>query len=101
MDGGLDVLRTFRDTVLAKFGAGRAFTRWYYDDSRVAIEFLAAHPVAMPFARAALWTMLVVLEYPLSIALGVAALAALRKRNSIAKVLGVSSGRLEPARVGV
>jgi|GEM_PF-1667151 len=37
------ILRDFRDDTLAKFGLGRAFIRWYYDNSPDLAGFIARH----------------------------------------------------------
>ncbi len=43
-------LRTFRDAVLERHSAGRAFVRWYYAWSPAAADWLEAHPWFRPLA---------------------------------------------------
>ena len=50
----LDVLRAFRDRVLARSGAGRAFVRAYYRRSPALAEALASRPRARALVRAGL-----------------------------------------------
>jgi hypothetical protein len=42
----VEMLRDFRDGVLARFALGRAFTRWYYGWSPDAANWLLDHPLA-------------------------------------------------------
>jgi hypothetical protein len=48
-------LRWFRDQVLLKFGAGRDFTRWYYEVSPTLAFHVRQSPALAASVRAALW----------------------------------------------
>lgn len=53
-DSRLEILRQFRDQVLEKSGAGRAFTDWYYSWSPQAAHWVLNHPVYKQWLRMAL-----------------------------------------------
>lgn len=50
----VQILRTFRDTVLLSNSWGRAFVGWYYATSPAAAAWLNEHPAYKPLARAVL-----------------------------------------------
>lgn len=53
------VLRDFRDHTLARFGAGRAFIRWYYAHSPAWAQVLRDWPAARLAAQILLWPIVV------------------------------------------
>jgi hypothetical protein len=50
----LDVLRRFRDRVLARSAGGRAFIAWYYREGPALARWLGAHRRARAASRVAL-----------------------------------------------
>ena len=50
----LDTLRAFRDEVLQRHGAGRAFIRWYYREGPALAEVVKARPILRSAVRSGL-----------------------------------------------
>jgi hypothetical protein len=65
MDERLDILRSFRDQILAPSAAGRAVIEWYYGVAPPIADYIAPRPVLRAMVRVLLVPILLVLTYPL------------------------------------
>jgi len=64
MDSHVVSLRGFRDDVLMRFGAGRAFVAAYYRYSPPVADFIAKRDGLRALTRAALWPLVFTIEHP-------------------------------------
>lgn len=64
MDRHVASLRRFRDEVLMRFGAGRAFVEAYYRYSPPVADFIAARESLRTVTRGALWPLVFTIEHP-------------------------------------
>lgn len=88
MDSHVESLRQFRDEVLMRFSAGKAFVAAYYRYSPPVADFIADRESLRALTRAALWPLVFSIEHP-GLALGSLTFALLgmnlrrrRRRNS-------------------
>lgn len=85
MHGHVESLRRFRDQVLMRFGAGRAFVAAYYRYSPPVAERIASSEILRAAVRAALWPLVFTIEHPAAAAglvlLGLAGLNLHRRRR--------------------
>ncbi len=95
---GLDALRGLRDRVLARFDAGRHFTRAYYDWSARAVPWLDAHPFVLALLRVTVGPLIVLLGMPWLAAL---LLAAWWGRGALRRGLRCAVRQLELARTSL
>jgi hypothetical protein len=88
MDERLDILRSFRDQILAPSAAGRAVIEWYYGVAPPIADYIAPRPVFRAMVRMLLVPILFALTYPLllvvMLGLVIAVLLILRRRTSTA-----------------
>jgi hypothetical protein len=64
LDSHVASLRRFRDEVLMRFSAGRAFVAAYYQYSPPVADFIAAREPLRALTRAALWPLVFTIEHP-------------------------------------
>jgi hypothetical protein len=65
MEPHVELLRNFRDRVLAHFSLGKKFIRFYYQNSPPVAEFIAQHDWLRALVRGALWPIVLFAEISL------------------------------------